>query len=75
MSFINRWFAGSLRARGQALYTTFTFGAGGMLGSFGSGLTWEMFGAAPTYAAASLCCLGGTLLVLWKLPADKSTGG
>ena len=71
VSFINRWFPGALRARGQALYMSFTFGAGGMLGSFGSGLTWEMFGAAPTYAAASLCCLAGTLLVLWKLPADK----
>jgi len=75
VSFINRWFAGPLRARGQALYASLTFGAGGMLGSFGSGQIWEMFGSAPTYAAASLCCLGGTMLVLWKLPADKSTGG
>jgi PPP family 3-phenylpropionic acid transporter len=69
VSFINRWFAGPLRARGQALYASLTFGAGGMLGSFGSGVAWELFGAAPTYAAASLCCLIGVVLLIWKLPA------
>lgn len=68
VSFINRWFAGSLRARGQALYVSLTFGAGGMLGSLGSGLMWDGFGAGLTYGAASVCCLAGLLLVVAYLP-------
>ena len=68
VSFINRWFAGPLRARGQALYVSLSFGAGGMLGSFGSGLLWERFGAGTTYAVASACCLAGLVLVAGWMP-------
>lgn len=67
VSFINRWFAASLRARGQALYASLSYGAGGILGSFGSGLLWEWSGAALTFSLASLCCLGGWLLVVWQM--------
>ena len=64
VSYINRWFAGALRARGQALYMSLTFGAGGMLGMFGGGLAWEAWGAGVTYSAASLCCLAGFALIM-----------
>jgi len=67
VSFINRWFPDALRARGQALYMSLTFGAGGMLGSFASGLVWDGLGAGIAYTAASICCLIGLLLVLGKV--------
>ena len=70
VSFINRWFPDGLRARGQALYMSLTFGAGGMLGSFASGLAWDGLGAGVTYTAASVCCLAGMLLVLGKVGVE-----
>jgi PPP family 3-phenylpropionic acid transporter len=77
VSFINRWFPGSLRVRGQALYMSLTFGAGGMLGSFASGLAWDGLGAGVTYTAASVCCLFGFALVLHVVrePSDSVSNG
>ncbi|HOL64435.1 MAG TPA: MFS transporter, partial [Accumulibacter sp.] len=63
---INRWFPGRCQGRGQALYSSLSFGAGGLLGSVLSGWTWELLGPAPTYALSSLLALAGLLCVaLW----------
>lgn len=75
VSFVNLWFPGSLRARGQALYMSLSFGAGGMLGSFASGLAWDAVGAGVTYTAASVCCLAGLLLVMWRVRMSPVQGG
>jgi PPP family 3-phenylpropionic acid transporter len=74
VGFINRWFGENLRARGQALYASLTFGAGGVLGSLGSGWSWDWMGPAMTYTAASLCCLVGFVLVMWKLREPVPAG-
>jgi PPP family 3-phenylpropionic acid transporter len=60
---INRWFPGRCQARGQALYSSISFGAGGLVGSLLSGWTWERWGAAPTYALSSAFALVGLLFV------------
>ncbi len=75
VSFINFWFPGDLRARGQAIYMSLSFGAGGMLGSFSSGLAWDIVGAGITYTAASVCCLAGLLLVVWRVRTSPVQGG
>lgn len=67
---INRWFAGRNRARGQALYGSVSFGAGGMLGGLVSGYAWDPLGPALTYSVGSLFALVGWLLLAtgWRTP-------
>ncbi len=60
---VNRWFPGRCQARGQALYSSLSFGAGGLLGGLFSGWSWDALGAGPTYAASSVFCAVGLLLV------------
>ncbi|MBI3141108.1 MAG: MFS transporter [Rhodocyclales bacterium] len=65
---VNRWFAGRHQARGQALYGSISFGAGGMLGGLVSGWAWEAIGAPLTYTLGSLFALAGMGLILrgWR---------
>ncbi|TLD43846.1 MAG: putative 3-phenylpropionic acid transporter [Accumulibacter sp.] len=68
---VNRWFPGHCQTRGQALYSTVSFGAGGLLGSLLSGWTWDAWGAAATFALSSLLALIGLLIVaVWVRAAD-----
>ncbi|MBL8425154.1 MAG: MFS transporter [Candidatus Accumulibacter phosphatis] len=68
---INRWFPGRCQARGQALYSSVSFGAGGLVGGLLSGWTWERLGAAPTYALSSVFALVGLLFVAqWVRRSD-----
>ena len=68
---VNRWFPGHCQTRGQALYSTVSFGAGGLLGSLLSGWTWDAWGATATFALSSLLALIGLLIVaVWVRPAD-----
>ncbi len=60
---VNRWFAGAQRSRGQALYLSLSFGAGGMLGGLAAGLAWDSAGPAWTFSAAALCAAAGLMLV------------
>ena len=67
---IHRWFQGAHQVRGQAIYLSVSFGAGGVLGSMLSGISWEGLGPAWTFSAAALAAVAGLVLVQWKvLPA------
>jgi PPP family 3-phenylpropionic acid transporter len=62
---IHRLFRGRHQVRGQALYASVSFGAGGALGNLGSGYLWDGVGASVTYsAAAGLCALAFMVGVL-----------
>jgi PPP family 3-phenylpropionic acid transporter len=61
---IHRWFQGAHQAKGQALYTALSFGAGGTLGGFVSGLVWSSFGPAITFTIAALAAILGFALLL-----------
>ena len=56
---VHRLFRGRTRARGQAVYSSLSFGLGGALGGLGSGLAWEWLGPAGAFSAASVCALLG----------------
>ena len=59
ISLIHRLFPGRLQGRGQALYSSLSFGVGGALGSLASGYVWEGQGGTATYLlAAALAALG-----------------
>ncbi|MFM7482647.1 MAG: MFS transporter [Burkholderiaceae bacterium] len=56
---LQRWFAGPLQARGQALFISVSYGLGGSLGGLLLSACWDKFGAASVYVlAACMCALG-----------------
>lgn len=72
LGLVNESFGEGQRSRGQALYMSISFGAGGMLGGIGSGLAWDAVGPAPTFTLASICAAAGLALAL-KAGARKSS--
>ncbi|HHM05912.1 MAG TPA: MFS transporter [Gammaproteobacteria bacterium] len=67
----HRFFRGRHQGRGQALYSSLSFGAGGAVGALYSGYAWEALGPAWTFSgAASLA--GLALVVAWVGLRDAS---
>ena len=56
---LQRWFAGPLQARGQALFISVSYGLGGSLGGLLLSACWDTFGARLVYTVAALFCLTG----------------
>ena len=70
---VNGWFPGRARARGQALYSSLTFGAGGLAGGLISGWAWGRIGGELTFALSSVYALIGLALVArWVQESDVS---
>jgi len=63
---VYQYFGQHHQGKGQALYSSLSFGLGGMLGSYFSGYYWELLGAQLVYSIAAGCC-GLALLIayLW----------
>ena len=73
ISAVNRWFSGATRSRGQALYSSLSFGAGGLLGGLISGWTWDHLGGGVSFALSSLYALVGLLLVaIWIVDVGEN---
>lgn len=68
---VNQWFPGKAQARGQALYSSLSFGAGGLLGALISGRTWEWLGAGWTFSLGALFALAGFFAV-WGWVNDSA---
>lgn len=58
---LQRWFSGPLQARGQALYTSISYGLGGTLGGLVLSAFWDRFGAQAVYFGAAVFALGGAV--------------
>jgi PPP family 3-phenylpropionic acid transporter len=64
---VHRMFAGALEARGQALFSSLSYGLGGAAGTLLAGWTWQALGPEPSFAvSAAFAALGGWL-VAWKI--------
>lgn len=66
---IHRYFVGRSQGRGQALYSSLGFGAGGALGSLYSGYMWESAGPTATFLTAAACSATATIIavrLLWR---------
>jgi PPP family 3-phenylpropionic acid transporter len=61
---LQRWFSGSLQARGQALYMSISYGVGGSLGGLFLAQWWERAGAESVYYVAAVLALLSTLAAL-----------
>lgn len=68
ISLINRFFTGRNQGRGQALYSSLTFGAGVASGSLISGYLWSALGEAPTWYIAAALAAAGAVLASRSLP-------
>lgn len=59
---LHRYFGGGHQSKGQALYSSLSFGLGGMLGSFYSGYCWDTLGGGLVFVIAALAS-GVALLI------------
>lgn len=64
---VHEYFRGRHQAKGQALYGSITYGAGGMLGGLASGPIWQHWGASVLYTCSACAALLGLVLMGWKL--------
>ena len=58
----NRYCAGSLQGRGQALYSSLSFGLGGAIGALAGGFLWDGVGGVATFLIAAGLATVGTVL-------------
>ena len=69
---IHGYFRGRHQGRGQALYASVSFGAGGAVGTFASGFIWEHRGPTFAYTLASVVALLGALVV-WRKVTERES--
>lgn len=67
VAMVHHFFRGRHQSRGQALFGSVTYGAGGMLGGLLSGPLWLHWGASAMYSFSSVVALLGLVLMWWKL--------
>jgi PPP family 3-phenylpropionic acid transporter len=66
VALIHLHFRGRHQARGQALYTSLSYGVGGTIGGLASGLTWESLGSAWTFTLAAVsAALAWVVYAIW----------
>ncbi len=76
IQFIHRHFAWPHQGRGQALYSSLSFGLGGMLGSYASGEVWAGLGPVFVFgAAAGLCLLAWLIVWIWVEKPGRAVVG
>lgn len=64
---IHHLFIGPHQGRGQALYNSLSFGAGGALGSLAAGYLWSGAGARFTFLLAAVVSAVGVAVAWWSL--------
>jgi MFS transporter, PPP family, 3-phenylpropionic acid transporter len=57
IQYIHKFFRGRLQGRGQALYSSVSFGAGMAIGSLVSGYAWNKVGAMNCFTGAAVISL------------------
>jgi PPP family 3-phenylpropionic acid transporter len=73
MDMVYRLFPGRLQGRGQALYSSLSFGLGGAVGSLLSGYAWSAVGSQWCFVAAAVIAVVGALVAargLWSRLTD-----
>ncbi|HEU0187445.1 MAG TPA: MFS transporter [Gallionellaceae bacterium] len=69
VALVHHFFRGRHQSRGQALFGSVTYGAGGMLGGLASGWLWQHWGASVMYSFSAVAALLGFALMWWRLRA------
>ncbi|MFA6121020.1 MAG: MFS transporter [Sideroxydans sp.] len=63
---VHEYFKGRHQSKGQALFGSFTYGAGGVLGGLASGPIWQHWGANALYSFSAAMALLGLLMMVWQ---------
>jgi len=69
---VHEFFKGRHQSKGQALFGSFTYGAGGVLGGLASGPIWQHWGASALYTFSAAMGLLGLLLMVWQSQVHES---
>ncbi len=67
VALVHQFFQGRHQSRGQALFGSITYGAGGMLGGLISGPLWLHWGASVMFTFSAVAGLLGLGVMVWKL--------
>ncbi len=59
---VHRVFPEAAQARGQTLYSSISYGAGGAAGALGAGWLWEVAGPGSAFTLSALAGLAGLLI-------------
>jgi PPP family 3-phenylpropionic acid transporter len=70
---VHELFQGRHQSKGQALFGSLTYGAGGVLGGLVSGPIWQYYGASLLYTCSALMALLG-LLLMWRPGSRRFRG-
>lgn len=71
IAWVHHHFTGKNQARGQALYSSVGFGAGGVLGSLLSGYFWVTPGPTATFLMAAAATFLATIIaIIWLKPIN-----
>jgi len=62
---IHQFFTGKHQGRGQALYSSLSFGVGGALGSLLSGAFWQDIGGQNVFLLSAICAVLAFLVAIW----------
>lgn len=74
VALVHQHFRGRHQARGQALYTSVSYGVGGTFGGLASGFTWEALGPAWTYTlAAGSAALAWAVYAVWGVNKTRAS--
>lgn len=66
VSLIHQHFQGRHQARGQALYTSISYGVGGAVGGLVSGLSWDSLGSTWTFSLSAMsAALAWAIYAVW----------
>jgi len=75
IALFHRYFQGRHHGKGQALYSSLSFGAGGAVGSYYAGMAWESIGPTATFlVAAGLSAVGALAAWVWIRPEAAQAG-
>jgi MFS transporter, PPP family, 3-phenylpropionic acid transporter len=69
---IHTYFKGRHQGKGQALYSSLSFGAGGAIGSLYSGYVYDYFGALPMFVIAAGLSSLAFVIAWYSIPMDKT---
>ncbi|HSH06824.1 MAG TPA: MFS transporter [Burkholderiales bacterium] len=67
VAMIHRAFSGAQQARGQAVYSSVSYGLGGAAGTLLAGWSWAALGPGWTFTISSLAGLVGAALLAWRV--------
>jgi MFS transporter, PPP family, 3-phenylpropionic acid transporter len=70
---VHQYFGSQHQGKGQALYSSMSFGLGGMLGSLYSGYLWDSYGAGFVYSIASAACAVAFVFAFVWVGREKRT--